>query len=504
PASTPVHSLSHSGSGALNLSGNINIPGSFTNSSGIFNAGSNTMTVCGDFTNNGTFNAGTGTVIFDDAAIVSHVHGTTFNNLSITAPGKQLVVDAGMTEIITGDFVLTGTALQNIYLTSSVGGSAWNINPQGLRNVNYVTAKDVANINSIPILAYNFTSLGNTPGWNNYVAPPLPPPLPHNVPGGNVLYRDPFAQLILMEEMGISPLMNSTAMIAVAAGPAVAIVPVATPALTPVPVLHGQTPAPIAHMPIPPDTFNGAMSIHTTQLPILPDSFNGAASMHMIQPTIAPDAFINANISGQLPAPAQFIGTTAMAAEMPILSPAAFANIAPSAVMPTPINFENINVASMMPQITVPNAFNNVEASAQMPANTDFSPIRAGELTLPVLPANAFSGVNVNSVRLMQPAFGGIKTEGVTSQALRADNFTGAMSISSIEQPVKPSEFTGVKMRAVLPVSDALIFKNMDAGREVKVMFPDGSRTIPTYALGIPLGAEKPLMEPKIKEENKR
>jgi len=326
-------------------------------------------------------------------------------------------------------------------------------------------------------------------------------------------------------------------MIAVAAGPAVAIVPVATPALTPVPGLHGQTPAPIAHMPIPPDTFNGAMSIHTTQLPILPDAFNGALSMHMIQPTIKPDTFINAQLSGQLPSPAQFIGITAMAAEIPILSPAAFANITPSAVMPTPINFENIDVASVLPKITAPNVFNNAEISAQLPTRTDFDPAIADGSMTSIQSASAFNGAIVahnipltspvlfkgtEAVGMLpqQPVFEGIKTAGIVTQAVRADNFTGVFSIGSIEQPVKPSDFYGVKTRVAMlegidfkgtsayfylkVKEDPMIFENLTVEKEVKIMFPDGSKIAPTYALGIPLGAEKPLMEPRIKEENKR
>ena len=112
-------------------------------------------------------------------------------------------MDSGATQNITGTFTLNGTAADNIFLTSSVDGSAWDINPSGVRAVDYVTAKDVANIDPVPILAYHFTSLGNTPGWNGYV-PPAPSGGPF-IPGQNVIYINPFSQQDLQELYSNSP-----------------------------------------------------------------------------------------------------------------------------------------------------------------------------------------------------------------------------------------------------------------------------------------------------------
>jgi len=33
---------------------------------------------------------------------------------------------------------------------------------------------------------------------------------------------------------------------------------------------------------------------------------------------------------------------------------------------------------------------------------------------------------------------------------------------------------------------------------EVRVMFPQGVKIMPTYNMGMPLGTEKPLLEPRI------
>jgi hypothetical protein len=51
-----------------------------------------------------------------------------------------------------------------------------------------------------------------------------------------------------------------------------------------------------------------------------------------------------------------------------------------------------------------------------------------------------------------------------------------------------------------LPVNPALFQEVTGIGR-IKVMFPGGQRIMPTFGLGIPLGAEKPVMEPRIREE---
>jgi hypothetical protein len=48
-----------------------------------------------------------------------------------------------------------------------------------------------------------------------------------------------------------------------------------------------------------------------------------------------------------------------------------------------------------------------------------------------------------------------------------------------------------------------LVFENISAEGKIKVMFPDGAKVIPLYGIGVPLGVEKPLLEPRLKEEQK-
>jgi hypothetical protein len=158
------YGITHTGAGTLKLDDSVTINGDFSNTSGTFDLNGKTVTVKGSFTNSGAFN-GTGTVTFDDATQVSYIHGTTFENLTVNTPGKELVFDAGATETITGTLTLTGAAGSLITLRSSVTGSQWNIDPQGTVNVSYVDVKDSKNLNSRIISPANSVNSGNNTNW---------------------------------------------------------------------------------------------------------------------------------------------------------------------------------------------------------------------------------------------------------------------------------------------------------------------------------------------------
>jgi uncharacterized Zn-binding protein involved in type VI secretion len=175
------------GSDTFRPNGNLAINGDFSNTSGTFDLNGKNLTVNGSFTNSGAFR-GTGTVVFDDASQVSYIHGTTFNNLSITTPGKQVVIDAGATETITGSLTLTGASGNLISLRSSVDGQQWLIDPQGTVDVSYVDVKDSKNLNSRSIFPLNSVDSGNNIGWFSAAASSTT-----TVPvatGDNVMFRE--------------------------------------------------------------------------------------------------------------------------------------------------------------------------------------------------------------------------------------------------------------------------------------------------------------------------
>jgi len=45
---------------------------------------------------------------------------------------------------------------------------------------------------------------------------------------------------------------------------------------------------------------------------------------------------------------------------------------------------------------------------------------------------------------------------------------------------------------------DPLVFEKALGVARVQVMFPQGVKIMPTYNMGMPLGTEKPLLEPRI------
>jgi hypothetical protein len=166
-----LNNLSCSGAGTLRLITNdLSIGGTFTNSSGTFDANNFNITISGNWSNSGTFTAnGTGT---------STISGNTnFNDFTCTAAGKQLTFTAGSTQTISGTLTLTGAAGNLIILRSSAGGTQWNIDPQGARDVSYVNAKDSKNTNATIITATGSVNSGNNINWD-FGGPPAPPAPP--------------------------------------------------------------------------------------------------------------------------------------------------------------------------------------------------------------------------------------------------------------------------------------------------------------------------------------
>ncbi|MFC1576516.1 LamG-like jellyroll fold domain-containing protein, partial [Candidatus Omnitrophota bacterium] len=140
--------------GSLTVANNLNISG------GTLSAGTNNITVGGDWTNTNSsaFDAGTGTVTFNGTD--QGIYGsTTFNNIEkivSSATEHTLTFEHGETQIITGDMKLQGYADvdgQRLKLRSDLADSAWLIDPQGTRTIQYLDVKDSTNINASPVIA---------------------------------------------------------------------------------------------------------------------------------------------------------------------------------------------------------------------------------------------------------------------------------------------------------------------------------------------------------------
>jgi len=93
-----------------------------TINSGTLDAGSNTMTVAGNWKNiSGTFIPEQGTVVFNDASKTSHIYGNnTFYNLTCLTPGKTLVFEANTLTTIQNTLTIEGGNDNYMTLESSI------------------------------------------------------------------------------------------------------------------------------------------------------------------------------------------------------------------------------------------------------------------------------------------------------------------------------------------------------------------------------------------------
>ncbi|MCX5709165.1 MAG: hypothetical protein NT088_00300 [Candidatus Omnitrophica bacterium] len=92
------------------------------------------------------------------------------------------------------------------------------------------------------------------------------------------------------------------------------------------------------------------------------------------------------------------------------------------------------------------------------------------------------------------------KINGVVLIPSGAD-FSGVAQKMVLPRPVS-FEQAGTKIAAPTRLTP-LNFEGISGQARIKVMFPGGAQVLPNYGLGIPLGAEKPLLEPKIKKDEK-
>ena len=143
----------------LTLSGNLTI-----GAGGILNGGASTITVGGNWSNTGTFNYGTSTVIFNDDTKISTISGsTTFYNLKVETPSKQINFTAGTTQTVQGTLTFnSGHCSTMITLRSTITGDPtkrWNLNVTGSADIKYVNLGDGSATN--PLTANNSKDGGN-------------------------------------------------------------------------------------------------------------------------------------------------------------------------------------------------------------------------------------------------------------------------------------------------------------------------------------------------------
>ncbi|MGB2879301.1 MAG: GLUG motif-containing protein [Candidatus Omnitrophota bacterium] len=156
------------------LSGPTTVDNLTINSGAQLSAGSNTLTVNGNWTNNGTFDAGASTVIFSGGGDAVISGSNTFNNLRSPAGAKQsLTFENGETQIIEGTLFLRGIGESDLLiLQSGTPGQEWFIeNPSDNNDMEFLDVRDSHNLGSLLIAPGS--TLTDCIGWAT--APPSPP-----------------------------------------------------------------------------------------------------------------------------------------------------------------------------------------------------------------------------------------------------------------------------------------------------------------------------------------
>lgn len=164
---------------AAYLNGNLTVHGNLTLASGNFATNNYNITLSGNWLNTGgTFLPGSGTVTLNGAGQLINGSNNFYDLTKIASSASTLTFGAGTTQTILNDLTLEGTqsaSAQLLSLRSYVTGTAWNIDPQGARNISLVDVRDSNNVNTTAIepQGRSINSSNNT-NWTFDTTAPTP------------------------------------------------------------------------------------------------------------------------------------------------------------------------------------------------------------------------------------------------------------------------------------------------------------------------------------------
>jgi hypothetical protein len=94
--------------------------------------------------------------------------------------------------------------------------------------------------------------------------------------------------------------------------------------------------------------------------------------------------------------------------------------------------------------------------------------------------------------------FEGVKGMEFLSPIPGPESFGGVRAAALLPEAITPDTFRGVKAEALLPEPvETGPFEGVMGGSELQMEFPGGGKVFVSYETGVPLGAEKPVLEPK-------
>ena len=179
----------------LQLTGNLVLSsGGLDASASSCSSASCDITLAGNWNGgNNLFTSQSGTVSFNgNNQLITGT--TTFYNLTKTiSSADTLTFGSGETQTISNTWTAQGASGNLLTLAASSPGTAWLIDPQGTRSIEYLIVSDSNNINAtnIDAVGFNVTNNSNNTGWTFVIAPtptPTPTPTATSVLGGSFFY----------------------------------------------------------------------------------------------------------------------------------------------------------------------------------------------------------------------------------------------------------------------------------------------------------------------------
>jgi len=142
------------------------VNGNVTISSGTLTAPTGSFTVSGNWARTGgTFNPGTGTVTLDGAD--QTISGSTaFSSLKKNVLiAATLTFAVGQAQTFQDTLDLKGATGQLLLLRSSLDGTQWNVDPQGITLLDFLDVKDSNNLSSSTLSCTTCVDSSNNIGW---------------------------------------------------------------------------------------------------------------------------------------------------------------------------------------------------------------------------------------------------------------------------------------------------------------------------------------------------
>lgn len=498
---------------------------------GTLNIESNTLTVSGNFANSGAFQGTSPTLSFDgylgtrSSPITFSVTGT----LTIKAGGMQDYVSISVKGagsfsfqepipgfVIVNDNILDGIGQQNIRpsLIQGMSGLYQGVMPQP------IVAPLVAIMPAIvPVPVVTPASI---------IAPaivPAPMIAPTITPAPAVVppVRPPVLKPSFAGATSIIHLPLRLSESAFAGVNSISILPEAVLAETFInaysfkqlpPAVSRQIFTGIFAQPglVEPVSFKGVVSSVVLPGAVKPPFFRGTSSASHLPLVARKEDFYGIIAESILPpSPSIYLRESAAGALLPAVKAKSYfrgassASTLPAAELPARRDFYGVIAGGELPEAVVKASFAGASILAKLPRvieEREFS----GAVSQEVLSrAQLFSGV-IPALNLPLPlpgiSFEGAASDAILTRAVSPEAFAGAVASAKLSVFVAQEVFSSAVAQKNLPLSvNPRVFKEAFGAGRIKLMFPGGQKIVPTFGMGVPLGVEKSIMEPRIQEE---